>query len=71
VDYYIDGFKYIEPFLHPWHEVYLVMVKDGFDVFLDSVRENFIEYVLSISIRETGLKFFLWFRYQRNCGFSN
>jgi hypothetical protein len=40
---YVDGFPYIEPFLHPWDETYLVRMDDCFDVFLDSVRENFIE----------------------------
>jgi hypothetical protein len=40
---YIDGFPYIQPSLHPWDEAYLIMVKDGFDVFLDWVCENFIE----------------------------
>ena len=37
---YVDGFLYIEPSLHP----YLIMMDDHFDVFLDSVCENFIEY---------------------------
>jgi hypothetical protein len=41
---YIDGFPYIKPFLHPWNEAYLIMMDDPFDVFLDSVCENFIEY---------------------------
>jgi hypothetical protein len=42
---YIDGFLYIKPFpLHPWNETYLVRMDDCFDVFLDSVSENFIEY---------------------------
>jgi hypothetical protein len=41
---YIYGFPYIEPFLHLWDEAYLVMMNDRFDVFLDSVGENFIEY---------------------------
>jgi hypothetical protein len=41
---YIDGFPYIKPSLHPWDEAYLIMVDDFFDVFLDSVYENFIEY---------------------------
>ena len=41
---YIDGFSYIEPSLHPWDEAYLIMVNGGFDVFLDLVCENFIEY---------------------------
>ena len=41
---YIDGFPYIKPCLHPWDEAYLIMMDDHFDVFLDSVCENFIEY---------------------------
>jgi len=41
---YIDGFSYIEPSLHPWDEAYLVMVNDCFDMFLDSICKNFIEY---------------------------
>ena len=44
IEYYIDGFEYIEPSLHPWDEAYLIMMDDRFDVFLDSVFENFIEY---------------------------
>jgi len=41
---YVDGFLYIEPFLHPWVEAYLIMMDDHFDVFLDSVCNDFIEY---------------------------
>ena len=33
---YVDGFRYIEPSLHPWDETYLVRTDDCFDVFLDS-----------------------------------
>ena len=40
---YIDEFPYIKPSLHPWNETYLVSMDDSFDVFLDSVSENFIE----------------------------
>ena len=40
----IDGFPYIEQSLHSWDEVYLIMVNDRFDVFLDSEGKNFIEY---------------------------
>jgi hypothetical protein len=29
---------------HPWDEAYFIMVNDVFDVFLDSVCENSIEY---------------------------
>jgi hypothetical protein len=55
---YIDGFPYINPSLHPWDEAYLIMVDDQFDVFLDSVCKNFIEYFACIFIREIGLKFY-------------
>jgi hypothetical protein len=41
---YVDGFLYIKPTLHPWDEAYLIMMDDRFDIFLDSVSENFIEY---------------------------
>jgi hypothetical protein len=53
---YVDGFPYIKPSLHPWDEAYLVMVDDHFDVYVDSVCEDYIEYVC-IFIREIGLKF--------------
>jgi hypothetical protein len=54
---YIDGFPNIEPSLHSWDEAYLIMMDDCFDVFLDSVCKNLIEYFSSIFIREIGLKF--------------
>ena len=41
---YLDGFPYIKPSLHPWNEAYLIMMDDHFDMFLDSVCENCIEY---------------------------
>jgi len=41
---FIDEFSYIEPFLHPGDEAYLIMVDDVFDVFLDSLCKNFIEF---------------------------
>ena len=34
---HIDGFSCIETTLHPWDEAYLIMLNDGFDMFLDSV----------------------------------
>jgi hypothetical protein len=40
---YIDGFSYIKPSLHSWNETYFVRMDDCFDMFLDSVRENFTE----------------------------
>jgi hypothetical protein len=41
----VDGFSYIETSQHPWDETYIIMVNYSFDVFLDSIRENIIEYV--------------------------
>ena len=59
---YIDGFAYIKPSLHPSDEAYVVTMDDRFDVFLDSVSENFIEYFALIFIREIGLKFSFFVR---------
>ncbi|ERE84018.1 hypothetical protein H671_2g6294 [Cricetulus griseus] len=44
---YIDGFSYVEPSLHPWDEAYLIMVDNFSYMFLDSVRQYFIEYFSS------------------------
>ena len=41
---YVDGFPYIKTSLHPWNETYLFRMDDCFDMFLDSVSKNFIEY---------------------------
>jgi hypothetical protein len=41
---YIYIFLYIKPSLHPWGEACLVRMDDCFDVSLDSVCENFIDY---------------------------
>jgi hypothetical protein len=41
---YIDGFPYIEPSLPPWDDVYLIMMNDHFNEFLDSVCKDFIAY---------------------------
>jgi hypothetical protein len=72
---YVDGFPYIESSLHPLDEAYLIMFDDHFDVFLDSVSKNFIEY-FCIDIHKGNWSEFLflswvfvWFRYQSNCGF--
>jgi hypothetical protein len=32
---YVDGFSYIEQSPHPWDEAYLIVVNDGFDMFMD------------------------------------
>ena len=72
---YIDGFPYIDLSLHSWDEAYLIMMDDHFDVFLDSVSENFIEY-FCINIHKGNWSevlflcwVFVWFRYQSICGF--
>jgi hypothetical protein len=41
--YYIYRFMYVEPSLHSWNEVNLIMVYDLFDVFLNSVCKYFVE----------------------------
>ena len=38
---YIDRFPYAEPTLYLWDKVYLVMVDDFYDVFLDLVWQFF------------------------------
>ncbi|ERE86528.1 hypothetical protein H671_2g4366 [Cricetulus griseus] len=48
---YIDGFSYVEPSLHPWDEAYLIMMNDFSDMFLDLIRQYFIEY-FSIVVHE-------------------
>ena len=40
----VDGFPYTERSLHSWDKACLIMMDDCFDVFLDSVFENFIKY---------------------------
>jgi hypothetical protein len=72
---YIDRFLYIEPSQHPWDEAHLIRMDDYFDVFFNSVWENFIEY-FCINIRKANWPevlflcwLFVWFRYQSNCGF--
>ena len=54
---YVNGFSYIKPSLLPWDEAYLIGVNDNFDVFLDSVCKNFIEYFCIDIYKEIGLKF--------------
>ena len=48
---YVDGFQYIAPSLHPWDKAYLIMMDDCFEVFLDLVCKNIIEYFVSIFIK--------------------
>ena len=69
---YSDGFPYIEPSLNPWDEAYSIVVNDHFDVFLDSVCKNFLEY-FCIDIHKGNWSkvlflcwVFVWFWYQYN-----
>jgi hypothetical protein len=52
-----DGFSYIGPSLHHWDEAFLIMMGDHFDVFLDVVCENFIEYFWINIHKKIALKF--------------
>jgi hypothetical protein len=57
---YIDGFPYIEQFLHPGDEAYSIVMDDCFNVFLDSgfsLGESYLSTVAVIFRREFGLKF--------------
>ena len=71
----VDEFPYIKPSLLHWDEAYLIMMKDGFDVFLDSVCKNFIEYFYNDIHKQdwSEVLFFgwvlVWFWYQSNCDF--
>ena len=64
---YVNTFSYVEPFLYLWDEDKLVMVDDIFDMFLDSVCQDFTEYFV-INILEWDWSVillnsvFLWFR---------
>jgi hypothetical protein len=54
---YIDGFPYIKPSLHPWDEVYLILMDDHFDVSWIWLERNSLSIFALIFIREIGLKF--------------
>ena len=53
---YIDRCSYVEPSLYLWDEIYLIMVDDISDVFLDSVCKYFIIFA-SMFMRKLGLSF--------------
>jgi hypothetical protein len=65
----------IELSLHPWNEVYFIKMDDNFDVFLNLVCENFIEYYCIDINKGNWSKFpflcwvFVWVTYKCNCGF--
>jgi hypothetical protein len=67
---YVNVFSYIKPTLHPRDEANLIVVNDDFDVFLDSVYKNFIEYFCTDIHKEDWSEvLFVLFRYQSNCDF--
>jgi len=57
---HVDGFLYIKSSLLAWNKAYLILVEDCFDLLLDLVCQNFIEYFVLLFIREIGLKFSLF-----------
>ena len=72
----VDGFPYIEPSLNPWDEAYLIMMDEHFDLFLDSVVNNFLHY-FCIDIHKGNWSevlllcgVFVWFRYQSKFAFT-
>jgi hypothetical protein len=54
----IDGFLYIEPFLHSWDEAYMTVVNGCLDVFLNLAR-ILLNILASMFITEIGLLLFL------------
>ena len=72
---YVDGFPYVELSWNPWDEANLRMLIYHFEVFLDSVFVNFIEWFFINIYRNDWpevhffIESFMWFRYQSNCGF--
>ena len=65
---YIYGFPYVKPSLQARDEAYLIMANDDFDVFLDLVCKNFVEYIC-INVHKWDwsevlfpCRVFVWFR---------
>ena len=59
---YANCFLYIESSLNPWHEAYLIMIDDGFDISLDSVCKDFIEFFcINVFMRNWSEVLFLCF----------
>ena len=54
---HIDGFSCIETTLYPWDEAYLIMLNDGFDMFLDSVTRILLSIFALIIISKIVIKF--------------
>jgi hypothetical protein len=53
--YYVYGFTYVEPSLHPWNETDLVMLYDLFDVLLNLFASILLRIFASIFIKAIGL----------------
>jgi hypothetical protein len=60
---YVDEFSYIKQSLHSWDDACLIMKDDRFDVFLNLVCANFIDFFASILLREIDLKISYWVEY--------
>jgi hypothetical protein len=60
----------MEPSLRPWDEGYLIVVNGHFDVFLDLVDKNFIEYFCIDIHNEMGLEFSFFVRSLCSFGIS-
>jgi hypothetical protein len=54
VPYYVYGFAYVEPYLHPWNKINLIMMYDLFKVLLNSLCRYFAKN-LHLFIKEIGL----------------
>jgi hypothetical protein len=54
---YFDGFLYIKPSLHPWDEVYLIMMDDRLRCSWIWLVRMLLSIFESIFIREIGLNF--------------
>jgi hypothetical protein len=73
---YVGGFSYTDINMHPSDEAYLIMMNDGFNVFLNLFAKNFSEYFCIYIHKQDWsavLSFvcvLVWFRNQSNCGFK-
>jgi hypothetical protein len=55
--YYIDEFSYFETSLHRWNEVYLILLNNDFNVFLDTICKILLSIFASKFRNEIVLKF--------------
>jgi hypothetical protein len=54
---YVDGFLYIEPSLHPWDEVFLIMINDHLVCSWIPIVRILLSNFALIFVKEIGLKF--------------